>query len=111
MTGRPRRVAITGLGLVTPLGNDVASTWQALVDGRSGAGEITQFDECMYTVGVQQRSGYLFRNRRGEWTRRTALAFDLRGSRLPAMSVMATSGEEPPQIECNEDASGQGTDE
>ena len=35
---------VTGLGALTPLGNDVASTWQALVDGRSGAGESTQFD-------------------------------------------------------------------
>jgi 3-oxoacyl-[acyl-carrier-protein] synthase II len=41
---------VTGLGALTPLGNDVASTWQALVDGRSGAGEITQFDSTDYAV-------------------------------------------------------------
>ena len=34
MMGRPRRVAITGLGLVTPLGNDVAATWHALLAGK-----------------------------------------------------------------------------
>ena len=35
---------MTGLGLVTPLGNDVESTWSALIEGRSGAGPITLFD-------------------------------------------------------------------
>ena len=45
-----RRVAITGLGLVTPVGNDVASTWAALVDGQSGAGPITRFDSTQLPV-------------------------------------------------------------
>jgi 3-oxoacyl-[acyl-carrier-protein] synthase II len=39
-----RRVVVTGLGLVTPLGNDVEATWSGLVEGRSGAGPITLFD-------------------------------------------------------------------
>jgi len=49
MNGR-RRVVITGLGALTPLGTDVESTWAALVAGRSGAGEITQFDSSDYAV-------------------------------------------------------------
>jgi len=49
MNGR-RRVVITGLGAVTPLGTDVESTWETLVAGRSGAGEITQFDSSDYAV-------------------------------------------------------------
>lgn len=39
-----RRVVVTGIGCVTPLGNNVADTWQALLDGRSGVGPITHFD-------------------------------------------------------------------
>lgn len=39
-----RRVVITGIGLVTPVGNDLESTWSALLEGRSGAAGITRFD-------------------------------------------------------------------
>src|SRR5690349_18536320 len=39
----PRRVAVTGLGVVTPVGNDVPSFWQSLCAGRSGVGFITDF--------------------------------------------------------------------
>src|SRR6476660_2677856 len=49
LNGR-RRVVITGLGAVTPLGGDVESTWDGVVAGRSGAGEITQFDSSDYAV-------------------------------------------------------------
>ena len=49
LNGR-RRVVITGLGALTPLGNDVETSWDVLVAGRSGAGEITQFDSSKYSV-------------------------------------------------------------
>src|SRR5712691_9831474 len=45
-----RRVVITGLGAVTPIGNDVETTWTNLISGRSGAGPITQFDTTDYPV-------------------------------------------------------------
>ncbi len=45
-----RRVVITGLGMVSPLGNDVQSSWSALVAGESGAAEITAFDHTDYNV-------------------------------------------------------------
>jgi len=49
LNGR-RRVVITGLGALTPLGNDVETSWENLIAGRSGAAEITQFDSSQYSV-------------------------------------------------------------
>jgi 3-oxoacyl-[acyl-carrier-protein] synthase II len=45
-----RRVVVTGLGAITPVGNDVATTWRALLEGRSGAGPITKFDASGFAV-------------------------------------------------------------
>ena len=45
-----RRVVVTGMGAITPVGNDVATTWQALLDGKSGAGPITHFDASNFPV-------------------------------------------------------------
>ncbi len=43
-----KRVVVTGLGAITPLGNDVASTWSAALQGVSGAGPITHFDASKF---------------------------------------------------------------
>jgi 3-oxoacyl-[acyl-carrier-protein] synthase II len=45
-----RRVVVTGMGMLTPLGNDVASTWQALQQGKSGIDFITHFDAEAYST-------------------------------------------------------------
>jgi 3-oxoacyl-[acyl-carrier-protein] synthase II len=45
-----RRVVVTGLGAVTPVGNDVATTWQSLLSGVSGGADITKFDASKYSV-------------------------------------------------------------
>lgn len=44
------RIVITGIGALTPLGNDVESSWTSLISGGSGAGPITHFDHSEYSV-------------------------------------------------------------
>jgi 3-oxoacyl-[acyl-carrier-protein] synthase II len=51
VTGEPRtgrRVVVTGIGAITPVGNDVASTWDSLTHGRGGIARITRFDPAPY---------------------------------------------------------------
>ena len=45
-----RRVVVTGLGAVSPLGLDLPTTWEKLLHGESGAGPITRFDTQGYTT-------------------------------------------------------------
>jgi 3-oxoacyl-[acyl-carrier-protein] synthase II len=45
-----RRVVVTGMGAITPVGNDVATTWTALLEGKSGAAPITHFDASAFPV-------------------------------------------------------------
>lgn len=47
-----RRVVITGLGAVTPVGNDVPTTWRALLSGISGVGPITRFDAAAMPIRI-----------------------------------------------------------
>lgn len=47
-----RRVVVTGLGAVTPCGNDVPTTWAAMRDGRSGVGLLTRFDASSFPVRI-----------------------------------------------------------
>ncbi len=43
-----KRVVVTGLGALTPIGNDLESYWNALLNGESGAGPITHFDAAKF---------------------------------------------------------------
>ena len=47
-----RRVVITGLGIVSPVGNDVATAWDNIVNGRSGIGRITRFDPSAFNAQI-----------------------------------------------------------
>jgi 3-oxoacyl-[acyl-carrier-protein] synthase II len=47
-----RRIVVTGMGAVTPLGNDVETSWRAAVEGRSGIGPITRFDATGYDTRI-----------------------------------------------------------
>lgn len=47
-----RRVVVTGMGAVTPVGNSVAATWDALTAGRSGVAPITKFDAAKFPVRI-----------------------------------------------------------
>ena len=47
-----RRVVVTGLGIVSPLGNDLASNWDAIVNGRSGIAAVTNFDASAFSTRI-----------------------------------------------------------
>ncbi len=51
MSGR-RRVVVTGLGVISPVGNDVQTAWSALLAGRSGIGPITSFDASSHSCRI-----------------------------------------------------------
>lgn len=47
-----RRVVVTGMGIVSPVGNDLATAWDNISNGRSGIGPITQFDSSAFTTRI-----------------------------------------------------------
>src|SRR5512143_760564 len=47
-----RRVVVTGLGMINPLGNTVSAVWEALLAGRSGVGNISIFDATQYPTKI-----------------------------------------------------------
>ena len=55
MDGGPRRVVITGAGIICPLGNDVRTVWNRLLAGESGIGAITKFDASRLTSRIARR--------------------------------------------------------
>ncbi len=90
------------------LQQDLDSLTEEVEDLQEPVEEFELFDECMYLIGVTEYGtrngplGYFFGQ--GGRTRRPALAMDIRGFSRPQYQFLAFPGEEPPSIECNEDA-------
>ena len=47
-----KRVVITGMGAVTPIGNNIKEIWESLKNGKGGIGKITRFDASDYPVNI-----------------------------------------------------------
>ena len=70
-----KRVVITGLGAITPIGNTLKDFWEGLVKGKNGAGEITRFDSALYkTHFACEVKGY---NPDDYFDKKTARKYDL----------------------------------
>jgi len=55
MSSRPvsrRRVVVTGLGILSPVGIDLQSSWDGIINGRSGIGPITHFDASSFATRI-----------------------------------------------------------
>lgn len=52
MSSHRRRVVVTGMGAITPIGNDLESFWKALLEGKSGAGPVTRFDASDFPTRI-----------------------------------------------------------
>jgi hypothetical protein len=104
----------SGTDRIDDLQQELDSLIEDVEDLREPVGEFELFEECMYLIGVTQRggsgdAGYVFR--RGRVSRRGALAFDIRAARRAQFQVLAFPAEEPPSIECNEDAGEEDSDD
>ncbi len=92
-----RRVVITGLGLVTPLGIGVDETWSGLCAGRSGIGEITRFDTTKFTTKIAgQVDGFKaedFLSKKDAKRTETFVAYAVAGARMATESARLTIDE------------------
>jgi hypothetical protein len=99
---------------VDDLQQEIESLTEDIEDLGEPVEEFELFDQCAYTIGVTQygrwggATGFLFGP--GGTKRRPALAMDMRGFGTPQYDFLAFPGEEPPSIECNEDAGEEFTD-
>ena len=100
---------------IEELQQDLDSLIEDVDDLREPVAEFELFDECMYLIGVSEYGspdglmGFAFGSDGAR--RRPALALDIRGFGLPTYQFLAFPAEEPPSIECNEDAGQEDSDD
>ncbi|NDW19668.1 beta-ketoacyl-[acyl-carrier-protein] synthase II [Dysgonomonas sp. 216] len=93
-----KRVVVTGLGAVTPIGNDVETTWTNAINGVSGAGPITQFDASKFKTQFAcevkdfDPSKYLDRKEARKCDRYTQLAIAAAEQCIENSGLLATEG-------------------
>lgn len=99
---------------IEELQQELDSLTEDVEDLQEPVAEFELFEQCMYLIGVSEYGGrsddhgYLYGRGRAS---RPALAFDLRGVGRPAYQFLAFPAEEPPSIECNEDAGEEDTND
>lgn len=94
-----KRVVVTGLGAITPIGNTVKDFWEGLVKGQNGAGEITRFDSALFkTHFACEVKGY---NPDDYFDKKTARKYDLfaQFDLIAADEAIADSGISPKNTE------------
>ena len=114
LLGAPPAGAASVPDRIEELQQELDSLTEDVEDLQEPVAEFDLFEECMYLIGVteygRRRDGPGYFYGRGRTTR-PALAFDLRGFGRPAYQFLAFPAEEPPSIECNEDAGEEDTDD
>jgi hypothetical protein len=112
--GGPDHTPTSAADRIEELQQELDSLTEDVDDLQEPVGEFDLFEECMYLIGVSERGspagGAGFRFDGKGPARRPALAFDMRGFGRPEFQFLAFPGEEPPSIECNEDAGQEETD-
>lgn len=100
---------------IEDLDSDVGGLLERVEDLGEPVDEFEMFDQCAFLIGITEygsrngATGFVYR--RGTASQRPLLAMDLAGFDPAEHYFLAFPGEEPPQIECNEDASTGGTEE
>ena len=97
-----KRVVVTGLGAITPIGNTVKDFWEGLVNGKNGAGEITRFDSTLFkTHFACEVKGY---NPDDFFDKKTARKYDLFAhfDLVAADEAIADSGISPENTDFDE---------